>query len=213
MCADLMIKPRQKLTNRQIKAQDTKEKIYNAALGVIQQKGYGNVSIGDITEAAGVSKGSFYTHFDSKESLLRFTYDQLNPIYIRAYNQVKDLDFLEALCSFIKISFAELEKLGKEIMKALIVNYFSNEFKSVYLDQDRQIYKCMDMIVSTGKVQGVVGSDVPTKEYVRNLFSVLMGSEELWCMMPDDAGALSDFASRNIRLTAMGIMAECNNQR
>lgn len=63
----LMAKPRQKMTNRQIKAQDTKQKIYDAALVVIQQKGYANVSIGDITEAAGVAKGSFYTHFDSKE--------------------------------------------------------------------------------------------------------------------------------------------------
>lgn len=209
----LMAKPRQKMTNRQIKAQDTKQKIYDAALVVIQQKGYANVSIGDITEAAGVAKGSFYTHFDSKESLLRFTFDQLNPIYIRAYNQVKDLDFLESLHSFIRISFADLEKIGKEIIKALVVNYFSDEFLGVYLDRNRQIYKCLDMIIATGKVQGAVRNDVPTKEYVRIIFSSLIGAEEYWCMMPDDDESLAELAAQNVRLIAMGIMADCKTHK
>ncbi|MCD8351023.1 MAG: TetR/AcrR family transcriptional regulator [Planctomycetaceae bacterium] len=213
MLENVKTRRRYRLTNRQIKALDTKQKIYNAALVEIQTKGYLNVSIGDITEAAGVAKGSFYTHFDSKESILRYTYDQLNPIYLHAYNQVKDLDFLNSLCSFIKLSFTELEKLGKEILRAMATNYHSEEFIGVYLDHDRQIYKCLDMIISAGKINGVLSEDIPTKHYVRIIFSVLIGVENCWCLMVDDEMSLADFAVQNVRLIAMGMMDDCRERR
>lgn len=199
--------PGVRLTNRQIRARDTKEKIYRAALSEIQRKGYTNVYISDITEAAGVAKGSFYTHFDSKESILRYTYNQLNPIYLHAYNQVRDLDFLNCLCSFVRISYTELEKRGKEILRALTMNYFVDEFLGVYIDNTRQIYKCLDMIISIGKVDGVLRDDVPTQEYLNTIMAVLIGVENYWCMMDDDA-SLAEFAVDSIRLTAMGMMAE-----
>lgn len=205
---DVLDNPKIKLTSRQIKAQDTKQKIYEAALGEIQKRGYANVFISDITEAAGVAKGSFYTHFDSKESLLRYTYDQLNPIYLYAYNQVKDLDFLNALTSFIRMSFTEMEKLGKEIIRALATNYLADEFVGVYLNHERQIYKCLDMIVSTGKMNGVLRDDFPTKEYVRVIMSVLIGAENCWCMMMEGDESLADFAAQNVHLLGMGMMVE-----
>ena len=41
----------------------TREKIYESALKVINEKGYNNVNIEDITTEANVAKGSFYTYF------------------------------------------------------------------------------------------------------------------------------------------------------
>jgi TetR/AcrR family transcriptional repressor of nem operon len=41
----------------------------NAALYVIRAKGYSAARIEDICEAAGLTKGSFFHHFDSKEEL------------------------------------------------------------------------------------------------------------------------------------------------
>ena len=58
------------LTNRQIQAVNTKNKIYSAAIKSFINKGFNNVRIKDITDIAGVSKGTFYTHFDSKESII-----------------------------------------------------------------------------------------------------------------------------------------------
>jgi TetR/AcrR family transcriptional repressor of nem operon len=47
----------------------SKEKLLNAALEVIRQKGYTATRIEDICEAAGLTKGSFFHHFKSKEEL------------------------------------------------------------------------------------------------------------------------------------------------
>ncbi len=47
----------------------SKTKLLNAALQVIRAKGYTATRVEDICEAAGLSKGSFFHHFSSKEDL------------------------------------------------------------------------------------------------------------------------------------------------
>jgi TetR/AcrR family transcriptional repressor of nem operon len=47
----------------------SKEKLVRAARHLMLAQGYPVTSVDDIIEAAGVSKGSFYHHFDSKEEL------------------------------------------------------------------------------------------------------------------------------------------------
>ena len=48
---------------------DAKEKLTDAALGLIWTSGYGATSVDDICEKAGVKKGSFYHFFKSKAEL------------------------------------------------------------------------------------------------------------------------------------------------
>ena len=47
-----------------------KEEILDSALKLFFEKGFNETSIEEITKLAGVSKGSFYTYFQSKEDLL-----------------------------------------------------------------------------------------------------------------------------------------------
>ena len=47
----------------------SKTKLLDAALRVIRAKGYSATRIEDICSAAGVTKGSFFHHFNSKEDL------------------------------------------------------------------------------------------------------------------------------------------------
>jgi TetR/AcrR family transcriptional repressor of nem operon len=48
---------------------ESKTKLLEAALRVIRAKGYSATRVEDICEAAGLTKGSFFHHFDSKEAL------------------------------------------------------------------------------------------------------------------------------------------------
>ena len=49
--------------------QESKTKLLDAALKVIRAKGYAATRVEDICEAAGLTKGSFFHHFKSKEDL------------------------------------------------------------------------------------------------------------------------------------------------
>ena len=46
-----------------------KEKLLNAALGVIREKGYAATTVDDLCARAGVTKGAFFHHFKSKDAL------------------------------------------------------------------------------------------------------------------------------------------------
>ncbi len=46
-----------------------KDKLLDAAVHVVRQKGYAATSVDDLCEAAGVTKGAFFHHFESKEAL------------------------------------------------------------------------------------------------------------------------------------------------
>jgi TetR/AcrR family transcriptional repressor of nem operon len=48
---------------------ESKTKLLDATLGVIRAKGYAATRIEDVCEAAGLTKGSFFHHFKSKEEL------------------------------------------------------------------------------------------------------------------------------------------------
>ncbi len=58
-------------TNRAIasKPESARTKLLNAALSVIRAKGYSATSVDELCAAAGVSKGSFFHNFPTKESL------------------------------------------------------------------------------------------------------------------------------------------------
>lgn len=50
-------------------ASDARTRLLDAALKVVRQKGYAATRVEDLCEAAGVTKGAFFHHFESKEAL------------------------------------------------------------------------------------------------------------------------------------------------
>lgn len=61
-----------KLSKQQQKSKETKDRIFRAAKDILQQNGYEALSIKHICDVAGVSNGSFYHHFKSKDDLLSY---------------------------------------------------------------------------------------------------------------------------------------------
>ena len=47
----------------------TRQKLLDAALALIRSRGYAATTVDDLCAAAGVTKGAFFHHFDSKEAL------------------------------------------------------------------------------------------------------------------------------------------------
>ncbi len=60
------------LSKQQRKSTETKERIFQAAKRILQKSGYEELSIKNICEEAGVSNGSFYHHFKTKDDLLSY---------------------------------------------------------------------------------------------------------------------------------------------
>jgi AcrR family transcriptional regulator len=58
------------MTRRQAQAQETSNRIYAAAIELMDRRGFDRITIADISRKAGVSVGAFYHYFDSKDDIL-----------------------------------------------------------------------------------------------------------------------------------------------
>ena len=58
------------MSTRQLQAQRTRRKLYECALDVFRREGVATCRIDDIAKMAGVSRGTFYFHFPTKEHVL-----------------------------------------------------------------------------------------------------------------------------------------------
>lgn len=198
-------------TRRQLQALETKRRIYNAAIALINEKGLKNVSIEDITTAANVAKGSFYTHFDSKEALVFYTYAMSDEIYEEAWEKIQHYDFLKMVDEFIRITYTEYEKRGKGIVMAIISNYFTDPEVNVY-GSDRALLKCLSAMVESGKRSCALDASTPTDYYVRIMLSAMIGTEVLWCF--DRSGLrLSDMIEQALIAVTKGLTLESEEKR
>ncbi|MGL5918171.1 MAG: TetR/AcrR family transcriptional regulator [Cetobacterium sp.] len=98
---------------------DKKNKILEAAKDVLLKKGVFKTRVEDITNYLGIAKGSFYTYFKSKDSLLE---DIVDSVYKIRENELEILtnetfDYREQLKSFIiKRFLASSENLKSHLI-------------------------------------------------------------------------------------------------
>ena len=101
-----------------------KELIVSSAKKVILEKGYKNISVEDITNEAGIAKGSFYTYFKSKNLVIDSI---LEEVIAKRKNEFK-LDKRKSLENTIKSLVRTRIKLDDEKLKEnlVLVNLFRN---------------------------------------------------------------------------------------
>lgn len=61
-----------KTISNQKRSAETKEKILKSAEILFKNQGFENTSIDSIVKIAGISKGSFYVHFNSKDEIIAY---------------------------------------------------------------------------------------------------------------------------------------------
>ncbi len=101
-----------------------RELIVSSAKKVILEKGYKNISVEDITNEAGIAKGSFYTYFKSKNLVIDYI---LEEVIAKRKNEFK-LDKRKSLENTIKSLVRTRIKLDDEKLKEnlVLVNLFRN---------------------------------------------------------------------------------------
>lgn len=107
------------MTKRQEAAKETREALVRAAGRLISENGPDDVCVEDITRAAGVSKGTFYTYFARKEDIL----DELAyPIFDRLLESaLKEHDRAdERLAAFLLGSVAHIAEGGVNLCRGWI---------------------------------------------------------------------------------------------
>lgn len=111
----------------QARAEATRQSIVDAAVTLFSKKGYGETSLAELQQSAGVTKGAFYYHFDSKDAVAAAVIVDFHRKIRNAFRQAIDPPAQPSLENIIRGTFAVAElmqtsdsvKVGNELSQAL----------------------------------------------------------------------------------------------
>jgi len=113
------------MKKRKRQALETKERIFNATISLIKERGFNHVLMEDITQRAGVSAGLFYNYFASKADVLTESFYYRSSKYYESMEQewLADVKGLEKLRQIIHhVAVLRLEIYEKEELRQHHIN-------------------------------------------------------------------------------------------
>ena len=98
-----------------------RDRILDAAAGLIARRGYHNANIDEIVQQSGTSKGSFYFHFPSKEKMVIGLMDQLSDKLVRKVErsikrETRPVHRLASAIDALLLTFSRQRKLGQILL-------------------------------------------------------------------------------------------------
>ena len=87
------------------------EYIAQAFLFLMKQKTYQDITIGEITKKAGVNRSTYYRHFETKESIIRFYLDSIMQEYQDIFHEKHSLDFGVYIQTMFETFYSRSEEL------------------------------------------------------------------------------------------------------
>lgn len=104
---------------RERKKEETKQRIFLAALDLFREKGFSGTTIDDITDRADVAKGTFFNYFPRKESVIEFlAEEQLEAIEESAGRDAPAVDRLRGLYDALAAGYEANPELALAVMRA-----------------------------------------------------------------------------------------------
>ncbi len=170
----------QKKTKRKIQAEETKRKIYQSAIEMIEKKGFENITIQDINRHAGVSVGTFYHYYKSKEDVFFELYRQAdeyfeNKVFPRLFTG--DFTTSERILLFFR-SYARFNiENGLEYVSQLY-----NTKNKFFVSRDRYMLDLLFRIIQEGQKKQEIKGDLDPEEIMEDLFIVSRGIVFDWCL-------------------------------
>jgi AcrR family transcriptional regulator len=172
-------------TKRTLEAIETKNKLFEVAIRLFSHYGYEAVTIDDITERAGVSKGTFYTHFASKDAVLVEQFKKIDDAYIKIFSKcVKNSSEKDKLMLLIKTMCEYCSTVcGVNVLKIVYMNQISlGGHPDILSKRDRPFYDILAEIIKKGKEKGEFLRSIDNEEFVSLISRAARALIYDWCL-------------------------------
>ncbi|MFX3633199.1 MAG: TetR/AcrR family transcriptional regulator [Candidatus Pristimantibacillus sp.] len=143
----------------------TKDNLCDFAIGLFQKDGFGSISINMICQHIGVTRGSFYHHFQSKNDLLLYWFEK----------RIKTIEFNESIESpnerLKEYSLAHgkmIELIGYDLMYHVLMAEFELEglhFPTYFLPHEKTI-SLLQEAMDRNEIQGHESIEILMDTYI-----------------------------------------------
>ena len=172
------------MTKRQENAQKTKLKLVKTALELFKDTGFFDINVEDITKAAGVSKGTFYTYFKRKEDIvLEISRAPFSEI-ANELETMQDKTLTEKLAYYFHRFMECVEFSGIHICRQWTRDVLDPENVPENKDSQKWNYDfdMLKKILEKSVQKGELKTDTPIELLAHIIICELYGMMTCWCM-------------------------------
>lgn len=169
----------QAVSRRALQRDETRERVYEAALKEIARSGLAAADVGAITAAAGVARGTFYFHFPTKEDVL-VALEQREELRIVAGLERRTAsagDLRAVLAAVVRQVRAAERRLGPSLFRSMLSIHFTPaSADSVQLDNHPVAIFIVNAVREarrTGRVSAGVDAAEVALIFLTGLFALL----------------------------------------
>ena len=174
----------------QARAEATRRRILDSAVELFDEQGFGETGLADVLQRAGVSKGAFYYHFDSKEAVASAIIDEYCRRIKEAMRKQSDpsAPALESmiLATFTSAAILESDKtvrIGNQLLQAL--GQVSRVAAGIYEEWTEAFVSTLTQAIEAAGLR----DGVDAKEAAEATWAGVLGCHLLSSAIGDDANA------------------------
>lgn len=175
------------LSRQQQKSKETKERIFRAAKRILQKKGYEELSIKNICEEAGVSNGSFYHHFKTKDDLLSYYIEDQPNINPDLLDLPKNADEAKIAIIHVYLNYVEYcRELGVEFMSGYYDTKNQALNPAIRTERPYPIVTVQTYVEKAVR-EGIIRIGVDIDEFTTDIRMIVIGNVFEWCLRNGEA--------------------------
>lgn len=201
------------MTKRQKQAQQTKAAIIESALHLFREHGFDAVTVEEITQNAGVAKGSFYTYFSTKSDIIVEEFRSIDAYYERyaGRNLKRYATAEEKLVAFTRAQMRYVrDMVGNTNLKILYANQtIQPGSEKIIINRERHWHRIVRETILEGQESGEFRNDLDVDRmallFNRSARAVFLD----WCI----SDASFDLVKEGVSFMSEWIMAALRKTR
>jgi AcrR family transcriptional regulator len=177
-----------KLGRRERRAAETRVRLFRSAMRLFAQRGFQNVTVEDITDAADVGKGTFFNYFESKDQVLGVMAEiQLGKVREVLEQAEAGKQPVRSVLHNLFQRVAEEPGRSPEMTRALISTFLaSDQIRSTMAGNLAEGRRMVAKILELGQRRGEVASVLKPEQLARQCQQSMIGTLLFWSLRGDE---------------------------
>lgn len=197
------------LGRRERKKEETRQRIFRAALELFRQKGFDATTVDDITERADVAKGTFFNYYPRKESVLfDLGFDHITEV--ERYREQISATPMRAVDQIVESMRhgAQLYMKDRDLSRVMLLQLFKGTTPAPEgFEINQRAQQLILRLVERAQASGELRRDTDPERATSVLRSIFFFTVLAWVCFPNPPHDLSEELAARIRLALEGLAA------
>jgi AcrR family transcriptional regulator len=169
---------------RERRAAETRLRLFRCALQLFAERGFSNVTVEDITEAADVGKGTFFNYFESKDHVLSVMPElQLAKVREAARLAAAGKRTVCAVLRQLALRLADEPGRSPDLARAVVSSFLTSEIvRGIVERQMSEGRTILAGIIAEGQKRGEIDRNLRDDSVALQLQQAILGTVLLWSL-------------------------------